>query len=485
MRQDFVLVCDLGGTSLRVALVDTDGLISALYRMPLESGCEADPDGWWDAFCDAADTLMQTSPDSFAQVRAIAISAFTRSQVFLDAEGKSLRPAILWADTRASGQAQMLSERCPPSHPEAAALNAYHPLARLYWLQQEEPESFGRLKKIVEPKDYLNFRLTGELAGDDVSMARLVASAEGDQHSLFAMMGLDPDVIPTLLEPTDVVGTVLPELRGALGLLAGSPVMAMANDSWASVVGLGAMRPDMAYNISGTTEVLGVLSPLSATAEGLLTVRWGPDLVQIGGPSQTGADALAWLLGGVLGHESLESLLKQPRAAEALLFLPYLQGERVPYWDPSLRGAFVGLNRRHRAVDMAWAVMEGVAFQNRIVLERAEAALGRPVAEIRYGGGGAACEAWRQVKADILNRPIVITAADEPGLIGAAILAWTGLGRYPDLGSAQTALAPALRRYEPDPSRVDHYSRLYRLFRETEQALAPISRALAGQGDRE
>jgi xylulokinase len=173
------------------------------------------------------------------------------------------------------------------------------------------------------------------------------------------------------------------------------------------------------------------------------------------------------------------ALLRGARDPQPLIFLPYLQGERVPYWDAGLRGAFIGLNRRHGATDLAWAVLEGVAFQNRVVLERAEAALGGQVEEIRLGGGAAANPVWRQVKADICGRPIVVGSSQEPGLLGAAILAWTALGVFPSLATAQNALATVAARHAPDAARSARYDDLYRLFRQSEAAMTPLAHGLA------
>ena len=175
--------------------------------------------------------------------------------------------------------------------------------------------------------------------------------------------------------------------------------------SWASVVGLGAMRTGYAYNLSGTTEVLGVIDTQPFTAPGLLTVDWSGQCWQLGGPSQSGADAVLWLsqlFGGSASRPQdagarLDALLSETRQPEPLLFLPYLQGERVPWWDPDLRAAFVGLNRRHGQVDLAWAVIEGIACLNRTVLSRAELARGSRVNEIRLGGGGAVAGAAHPV----------------------------------------------------------------------------------------
>jgi xylulokinase len=207
-------------------------------------------------------------------------------------------------------------------------------------------------------------------------------------------------------------------------------------------------------------------------------------LIQIGGPSQNGADTLVWLA-GVLGEQDqplalvLEHLLSEPRDPHPLLFLPYLQGERVPHWDPHLRGAFVGLQRRHGPTDCAFAVLEGIAFLNRLVLERAEAAAGKRVTEIRFGGGGAANATWSQIKADICDRTVAVAECDEPGILGGAIVAFKALGRFPDFAAGQEKLVRIRQRFAPRAAQASRYARLYDLFRETETALAPLSRKLA------
>ncbi len=371
-------------------------------------------------------------------------------------------------------------------HPEARHLNAFHPLARLAWLQEHEPDAFARVAQVLEPKDWLNLRLTGRSATDPVSMARLLACREatGGVNALSAA-AVPASMLPAVVEAQESVGGILPGLPAPLDRLAGVPVFGCSNDTWAAVLGLGALRSGLAYNISGTTEVLGVVDADRAEADGLLTVDWR-GLWQLGGPSQNGADTAAWfaaLVGGVAASRdtgaAMADLLGGPRCAEPLLFLPYLQGERVPYWDPSLRGAFVGLSRRHGATDLAYAVLEGVACQNRIVLERAEAALGRPARELRLGGGAAANPVWCQIKADVCGIPVTVGTSREPGVLGAALVAWTGLGRFASLDEAQARLVAVSRRYEPDPRRQASYDRLFALYRRAEAALAPLSSELA------
>ena len=473
MSAEVVLACDLGGSSFRAGLIDGQGRV--LGQVSRAADLAGDPALWWRALIEAVTALADEA--AFGRVSAIAISAVTRTQVLLDREGVVLRPALLWRDT--SAQAHLGALRAMlPVHAESGAMNAFHPLARLFALSRTEGEVLARAACVVEPKDFLNFRLTGRVAIDQISGARLIASAD-----LLAVLGLDPGLVPEVLAPTDVVGVVRSGLPGALGRLAGVSVLAMATDTWAAVLGLGAMRRGIAYNLSGTTEVLGLMDRDPVVAEGLITIGWGEGLFQIGGPSQTGADSLAWL-SGVIGHpvSGLEGLLAQAGGAQPVLFLPYLQGERVPYWDPALRGAFIGLHRSHGPADLALAVLEGVAFLNRIVLGAAEAACGGAAREVRFGGGGAASAAWCQIKADVLNRPVVVVDEAEPGLIGAAIVAFASLGVVADLEDGQSRLVRPRRRFLPVAERVAWYDRLFPQFRAAEAGLAPISRALAQWG---
>ncbi len=486
-----VLACDLGGTSFRAALIDAQGntqaeaIIAGSIPVDPQGRSEFDADIWWTNLIEAADRLASSAPELFDRIEGIAICGFTRTQVLLNSAGQAIRPAITWKDTRAGAVATRLKAQLA-HHPEAEHINAFHPLARLAWMAEEERHHFEVIDCVLEPKDWLNFRLTGQRASDPVSMARLCACTEpSGGPSPFEVVGLKPTLIPGTMDPCAQVAQVQSGLPGALGRLQDVPVFCASNDTWAAVTGLGAMRAGYAYNISGTTEVLGVVGPTAATAEGLMSVDWC-GLWQLGGPSQNGADTAAWLMSVLGGAErgfegvaqGIDHLTTLPRHPQPVLFLPYLQGERVPYWNPDLRGAFIGLERQHTATDLAYAVLEGVAFLNRIVLERAESALGQPVSEIRFGGGASANPIWAQIKADICNRPVVVGEAKESGLLGAAIIAWTGAGHFSSLAEAQDQLATVATRYEPRSARRGAYDALFQLFKRSEAALAPISAGL-------
>jgi xylulokinase len=486
-----VLACDLGGTSFRAALVNALGQTIAEHTVPGPASnddrgwSEIDPDAWWQILIEAASALADAAPRPFAETEAIAICGVTRTQILLDRDGKVLRPAITWRDARAE-PADLLA-RLPQAHPEYHNVNVFHPVARLNWLRENEEDVFRRLATVLDPKDFLNFRLTGRRVSDPVSLARLAAAAANgpDGRSLLDAVGTPASVIPPLIAPTGLVGRVVAQLPQPLDRLAGKPVFCCSNDTWAAVLGLGALRPGCAYNISGTTEVFGAIGERPMSAEGLMSVDW-QGMHQIGGPGQNGADTVAWLL-ALLGGDpqgtpvgtAINTLLRGSRDPQPVLFLPYLQGERTPFWDADLRGAFIGLNRNHRGVDLAWAVLEGIAFLNRIVLERAETALGQAVTEIRFGGGASSNPLWRQIKADVCERPVLVGESSQPGALGAAAVAWTGLKQFASLGAAQQALAHVAYRHEPDPARAAFYRPLFDLFRQSHDALAPTSRALA------
>ncbi|KAG1249335.1 hypothetical protein G6F65_019167 [Rhizopus arrhizus] len=185
----------------------------------------------------------------------------------------AIRPAITWRDTRTAADVAEWLAAMPSGHPESRQINAFHPWARLAWLLRAEPQHAARVRVVLEPKDYLNFRLTGTAASDTVSMARLAAAGRGHaaEPDLLTALGADPAWVPPLLSPLDIVGPVQAGLPGALARLAGRSVVACANDTWAAVAGLGALRSGYAYNISGTTEVFGAVGAEPVQAQGLMT----------------------------------------------------------------------------------------------------------------------------------------------------------------------------------------------------------------------
>lgn len=493
-RPDDLVMCgDLGGSALRVALIGADGRAAAAARrdlpLPLDAAgrSEVDPLSWWDAFRDAAAEIL--AGGSAARVRAVCIGGYTRTLVLVDGAGDPVAPALTWRDMRAGAEASRLAAVAGPAAPgDALHVDAFHPLARVAWTAAHSPDRLARAAALIEPKDFLNLRLTGVAGSDAVSLARVVAIPEPARMRLWQAAGLSPSLVPPLRRPAETVGTVRSGTP-PFDALAGVPVMTGCHDTWMGVLGLGALRVGAGYIVSGTSEVIGLFTAEARRADGLLTVQWGDALHQLGGPSQAGADCLAWLgaVTGAAGGADLDEVLGDADdgapEAEGLLFLPYLAGERVPLWEPAARGVFFGLSRRHAAADLYRAAVEGVAFSSRQVVERATAAGAAAPDRFRIGGGAARSARWCQIRADVLGAPVERHDDAEAGLLGAAMTAWTGLGRFASLEAAQDALSRPGRVFAPDAAASRRLDRAYRRFLALQDAALPLFRAFSADAD--
>jgi xylulokinase len=416
---DGVALCvDLGASSMRVAVFARDGEALAAASAPLQLGTEADAEAWFGGLEALAGEALAAA--GRPRVASVAIAAFTRSEVHLDASGAVLRPAMTFRDARAVEEAARIDARLGGQ----GEVTAFSPLARLDWIRRHEPAVFARMALVLQPKDFLNFRLTGVAAADPASNAPLVGATRGYLAARFAAAGIDPGLFAPLRAPSDMLGHVRPGLPGALAALAGARVAVGAMDTWAATLGLGVHHAGAAYNLSGTTEVNGLILSRAAEAPGLLCVAWDEGLFHLGGPSQAGGACLDWfarLSGASVAGIAAEAATSDP-AGDVPVFLPYPDGERVPFWNPALRAGFLDLGRGTTRGAMARAVMEGVAFHDRVVLERGFAACGaRPDGVVAAGGG--ASDLWCQVKADAWGIALRRPALAEPGLRGALLLA--------------------------------------------------------------
>ena len=449
-----VLAADLGGTSLRVAHVARSGAVVRLASRPHTVGIEADANAWW---AELADCIRELGT---AGVRGIALGGFTRSQVLVDAAGEPVRPAQCFPDGRAEPVADVADDTW-------MAMTPFHPVARLAWVARHDPPALGRARFVLQPKDFLVQRLTGRAIGDRVSNAWAIArDGLGVTREPLRRAGLAPDLLPDLLDPGARVGVA----RG-LGL-DGVPVFAGAMDTWMATVGAGIGRPGDAYIVSGTTDAGGVLTAAPEPRPGLSCLPWGEGVFHTGGPSGAGADALAWAAGvlglGEPGAVTALAARANPDAAP-LLFLPAFAGTRAPGWNGAARAALLGLDRQHGPAEIARAVLEGVAFADRDLHG------GLAHERVVITGGGARSDLWCQIRADILGRA-VLRASEETGLIGAAALAWTGLGAYPDLIAAQAAMCRHDRTFMPNAS--PRLERLYDAFRRA-QSVADLLAGVA------
>lgn len=486
---------DLGTTGNKASLHDETGRLlgSVTVSYPAhfgdEGAAEQDPQRWTDAVFDATAGLLHRTGTDPSAVRGMVVSGQMMGAVLLDEDHQPVRPAIIWADTRATAQTEQLVELLG----EQAAydllghrLNATYSVEKLMWVRDHEPEVFARTRWMCLAKDFVIHRLTGRLATEhsDASSTNAYDQRAGDWSvTVLDAAGLDAAMFPEILESTAVVGTLTPPAARATGLLPSTQVVMGGGDGPVAAVGAGIVAPeDGAYVCLGTsawisfTSAAPVLDPSrrTFTFDHVVPGRYVPTAtMQAAGASATWINEL---LSPAPSPRTLSALVHDADTDDAdtggLYFLPYLLGERSPLWDPAARGAFVGIGRHHGRPHMMRAVLEGVAFNLGACLE-AFAELGHSFDGIDAVGGGAQSDVWLQVLADIWGMPVRRrSVVEETNSLGAAVIGAVGLGMVDDFGAARD-LSSVVAEFVPDPGRHEHYRERAQRFAAASKALTP------------
>jgi xylulokinase len=450
------LSLDVGTTSLKAAVVDAHGAlvasVSSAYRTsrPKPNHVEHNPEDWWNALVEALDALSART--NLTNIRAIGLSGMAATHVLLDRDGHVLLPAILWQDTRAGEEAAELRQALKNSDEIALfgahiGINASAQISRMLWLRRHKPEVLDRTHAVLGSKDYLAYRLTGEMTTDYTSTLAFANLLDGALHNDVAQYcGFDPAKLPPRLPPYGLAGRVTARVSQTTDLPEGTSVAAGMIDSWCNMLGSGLAHPRDAFDVAGTAEVVGIGAeratspspPVAAVSR--MPFLTGVDVIY--GVTQCGTDALTWFAesfadleheraakGGPDLYEQLGSLAGESKpGSEALLFLPFLEGERSPFNDPSMRAGFFGVQRSHRKAHFVRAVLEGVAYSVRHLLETSEVEAGVRAEMVRVTSGGARSNLWNQIKADVLGRPVARLKVSDAGSIGAAMLAAVAVG---------------------------------------------------------
>ena len=490
--QKHLLGIDLGAGSLKATIIDTSGRLLGEASHPVTTAIprfgwsEQDPAEWFAALCAAVPAALNAACIAPAAIAGIGLSAGAHIPVLTDAAGAVLRPAIMWNDQRAAPQAAALHERAGAKI-IATALNRANPtwtLAMLAWLQEHEPATMARATRLYLAKDWLRACLTGTWETDfsDAIGAMLADDAtKGWSPDLAALIGLNPAILPPIVKPEHIVGHVTAQAAARTGLAQGTPVICGSNDTTVEFFGAGAISPGMGGIKLATAGVLylatqgpAVHPPVSCYPHIM------PGLYYTATGTNSCASAHRWLRDLMFaegGFEAMDALAAAtPPGARGLLFHPYLQGERAPYWDPLLRADFIGLTITHGKPEFARALYEGLAFSIRDLLGAARA-LGLSFGTIRLMGGGARSACWRQIIADVTGLTIERTEAADASF-GAALLAGVGTGLF---ASPQAAVASCVRLAEVTPPIADNqkfYDDLFRIYKDAQAALAGISHRL-------
>ncbi len=475
---DALIGVDVGTTAVKAVMADLRGRRLAEYaaRYPTAragAAVEQDPAGWWGH--------VKTALGQFAGVGArvvgIGVTGQVNTHVFCDDAFGMLRPAITWADTRAAAAGAALDARLTVEAKIAALgapipIDASHALSRMAWVAEEEPAVWARTRWVMAPKDWVIARLTGVAGADALASVGLAGADLRYAGAVTGLVARAEAVLPPLQDPLDVAGVVRD------GPFAGVPVVRGTMDAWAAMFGVGVAREGQAMNLSGTSEVMGVISAVRNPVPGVITFPEWRGITLHAGPTQSGGASLDWIA-RVIGQTPGEAAgIAGEVEAGTPLFLPHLAGERAPIWDAEARGVFAGLGAATGPGDMVTAVMEGVAFSARLALDALEAAGGVRAEVIRAGGGGTASDRWCQIRADAFGRPVVRMAARDAGAVGAMVMAGAGTGIVPDLAAA-AATVPEERTFFPDKTRVPLAEARFGLWKELYAQMRPVNAGLA------
>ncbi|MBX3620917.1 MAG: xylulokinase [Rhizobacter sp.] len=475
---------DLGTSGLKAVLLGDDDQVIAHSSQPLQVSrpapgfSEQDPQDWWHAACAALDDLKAQAPAAFAETACIGLSGQMHGATLLDAGGEVLRPCILWNDGRSDVECAELERDWPALRQVTGNLAMPGFTApKLLWVRKHEPEVFARVAKVLLPKAYLRYRLSGEDV-EDMSDASgtlwLDVGARRWSEAALAACGLVPAQMPRLVEGSEVAAELTPELTARWGFRRAPLIAGGAGDNAAGAVGVGAVHPGDAFVSLGTSGVLWATTARFAPNPARAVHAFChavPNTWHQMGVLLSAAASLAWWAQAVGRHEPELLAEIDPQASDAnpVWFAPYLSGERTPHNDTHVRGGFLGLAADTRRAQMTRAVLEGVAY----ALADAQASLagaGTVLTEAALIGGGARSPLWAQILADVLGINLHQVAESEIGCaLGAARLARMAAGD----SIAVARPAHRLRTYEPRPAQVAlhrerhaHWQRLYPLARD-------------------
>jgi len=504
---EYFLGIDVGTTGCKALLIDEKGQLvaqaSAEYPLftPRPNWAEQNPEDWWQGTLQAWRKVFSASGIDPKSLAGVGLTGQMHGSVFLDERGEVLRPAILWCDQRTDrecaeitqrvGREKLMEINCNPVLPGFTA-------PKIIWVKNNQPEVYQKINRVLLPKDYIRFCLTGEFATDvsDASGTSLFDVPRRTwSQEIIELLELNPDWFPPCFESPEVTGFVRQEIREMFGLREKVAVVAGGGDNAAGAVGTGIVRPGLVSASLGTSGVVFAFSDqVKVDQEGRVHTfcHAVPGKWHVMGVMLAAGGSLRWFR-DVLGKEeqAVSSFLEKDvyqvltegaalaeAGAEGLIFLPYLTGERTPHADPYARGVFFGLTLKHRKNEMVRSVLEGVTFGMRDSFEIIKE-MGIPIEEVRAIGGGARSPLWRKIQASIYQVPLSRVRVDEGPAFGAALLAAVGQGGFSSVEEACEKTVSVIDREQPDPKMMTDYQELYAIYRDLYPALRDFYRRIA------
>jgi xylulokinase len=489
---------DIGTGSSRALLVDESGGVRATFtavhedmRMERPLWAEQRPENWWQAAVQAIRGVLAQAGVRGSQVKGIGLSGQMHGLVILDSGNQVIRPSLIWCDQRSQKQVNAVNEKVGRETILRYIANPVltgFTLPKLLWVRDNEPDHFDRVRKMLLPKDYVRFMLTGEFASEVSDASGTAVFDVVNRRWSFEMMDaldLDRDILPTCYESSDVTGAITREVAELTGLAAGTPVVGGGGDQAASAVGNGIVEPGIVSCTLGTSGVVFAhMENVAYDPAGRVHTfchavagKW-----HVMGVTQGAGLSLQWfrnqLTPGAAYDVLMEEAAHSPAGAQGLFWLPYLMGERTPHLDATARGGWIGLTNSHTRADLIRSVIEGVSYSQRDCLEIIET-LGVPVSSVRASGGGAQSPFWRQLLASVLGKSVVTLQTQEGSAYGAALLALAGTGAYSSVPEVCRVAIHETESVAPAAADAAFYKKGHRMYQSLYPALKPAFAEIA------
>ncbi len=492
---------DVGTGGSRALLIDARGRLIASYiaaheemQMSKPLWAEQNPQDWWRASAEAIRGVLKEASIDGSSIKGIGLTGQMHGLVLLNEKQQVVRPALIWCDQRSQRQVAGINTTVGEENILQWIANPMltgFTLPKLLWVRDNEPQKFDSIRKMMLPKDYPRFRLTGEFATDvsDASGTGLFDVIHRKwSDDMVSRLGLDASILPKAYESREVTGKVTTAAAEETGLKEGTPVVGGAGDQPASAIGNGITETGTVSCTIGTSGVVFayVDEPVYDPQGRVHTFCHAiPDVWQVMGVTQGAGLSLQWFRNRFAPGMAYDDLTAEatlsPAGANGLFWLPYLMGERTPHLDANARGAWIGLTAKHQRADLGRAILEGVCYSQKDGLRIIEQ-LGVDASQVRLSGGGAKSPFWHQLFADIFDKRVTTLQTQEGSAYGAAILAMVGTGEYESAAEACKVAIKQVGEKQPEPNAVAFYKKRYEIYRSLYPALQDVF-AVIGQLD--
>lgn len=503
----YVIGVDIGTSGTKTVLFDENGNSVASYLVeyplyqPKIGWAEQDPEDWWNATHTSIKAVIDKSGVNPDDIKGVGLSGQMHGLVLLDENGKVLRKSIIWCDQRTVAEADDLTKKIGrdrlieiTGNPALTGFTA----AKILWVQKNEPEIYAKTAKILLPKDYIRYMLTGEYAtevSDASGMQLMDIKNRCWSDEILEKLNIDKNLLGKMYESCEVTGTVHKAAAELTGLEVGTIVVGGAGDQAAGAVGNGIVKPGIVSSTIGTSGVVFAhMDNIQIDKEGRIHTLCHavPGKWHVMGCTQGAGLSLKWYRDNFC-HAEMDAadgmgvdpyyLMDQQAAkiapgCEGLMYLPYLMGERSPHNDPNAKGVFFGLSAKHTKYDMLRAVMEGVAYSLSDCLEVVKE-MGIDASEVRASGGGGKSKLWRQMQADMFGCDINTINVSEGPALGVALLAAVGAGIYSSVPEACEATIKVKETMKPIAENVETYKKYFPIYQGVYKALKPQFKAVA------